>query len=333
VGSHNNLNEVVGNVLFPSGVIVVCSVPSGLDTFDATAARVPANLAYDAITIDEFFDVNSRSRLIGGAVEVINTTEELNKSGSLTVYRFENEADMTEMAMSNVGVFTQDARIKRKRLPPQTLANAKLVDGITWSAKDGLLMPLVQSSDDNHPLRPNPQIAILEGTNGTAYVPAGATNAGSLVGGTGLPFATDLAFMSSGGYFTGLSDETTLTISIRFFIESFPLPGNDLVALAHPSPAVDWRAMQYLSEIQGAMIAGFPVDMNAKGDFFRRALGIVRKLAKMSHGPLKLLGTVYPAAAVAAQVADLIAEKDKKKKNQKTQIPRPIVQSGSKRIG
>jgi hypothetical protein len=106
--------------------------------------------------------------------------------------------------------------------------------------------------------------------------------------------------MQSGAYFTGLSAESALKVTMRYFVEVFPQPGSALVPLAHPSCPMDMKALQCYSEIMREMHAGYPVRDNAAGDFFRKAASVVRKVSAKAAPWLKAIGSIPGVPGLAA---------------------------------
>jgi len=53
------------------------------------------------------------------------------------------------------------------------------------------------------------------------------------------------------------------------FIETFPKAGNADLSLVRPSPTFDGPALDALSYAFNDLLSGYPVSMNAKGDYFR----------------------------------------------------------------
>jgi len=109
--------------------------------------------------------------------------------------------------------------------------------------------------------------------------------------------------MVSGAYFTGLSEQTKLTLTLRVFVEVFPAAGNALVPLAHPSNPYDAKALQCYQEIMSHMRSGYRVDDNAFGDYFRKAIAVARTVGQT------MMPILPPRIAAAVKVADKVAAK------------------------
>jgi hypothetical protein len=292
-------DEEVATAL-PDGVVVCCQVASGGDTFDPSSA---ANF-YTPISIDSFLQPNARHNVVSAALEVHNTTAEIEKQGSVTAYRHENS-----YLACGFGVSGANFPSMVSNAPPRTVGLAKEIGGVTWDAAEGVLLPLAFSRADATPGAYVPKLTVLVQDNGYLF----ANNA--LAGGAFLPSGFDLGMDASGAYFTGLSDGTSLTVTLRMVMEVFPEPSSDLMALAHPSPPVDYHAMQLVSRIQATLKPGYPVDENGFGDFFRGIAGAIGKVVPIAA---KAIGTVIPKArAITGPVAALATEIGKAAKKKK----------------
>lgn len=290
----------------PDGVVVACQNLSGLDTFDPDSSAV----RYDALSIDEFLQPNGRHSVVAAAVEVHNTTAEINKQGSVTCYRFENRAMPGSYSLPGSPALPLFARTINA--PPRTLELAKKMGGVTWDASAGVLLPLAFSNADAAPGGFTPAVSVIVQDNGFLF----ANNNRSAR--TADPCGLDLHMDSSGAYFAGLSEETTLTVTLRMCLEVFPPPSSDLMSLAKMSPPLDFEAMQLVSRIQATLKPGYPVSENGFGDFFR---GIAGTLGKVLKPIAKGVGYVVPGAkAITNPIGDLAAEMiklNKKKKKKK----------------
>jgi len=88
------------------------------------------------------------------------------------------------------------------------------------------------------------------------------------------------AFHTSGAYFTGLSLQSTLTVTGNFYIERFPSQlETDLVILAKPSPGFDARALELYSHALSGLPPGVMVKENGLGDWFMDTVGKVAGFA------------------------------------------------------
>lgn len=72
-----------------------------------------------------------------------------------------------------------------------------------------------------------------------------------------------------GAIYTGLSNSTTLTVTVNWYVESFPGPAErGLIVLATPSAEFDPIALELFSRCMGELPVGVPAGMNLMGDWF-----------------------------------------------------------------
>jgi len=310
-------SDVSTNKMQP-GIIKVCTVPNGTPTFRSGGDEVHQSIDYGSL-ID--VDGSSMSRLIGCAFEVHNTTESLHKSGAVTTYRYDTNKDIESLRL--YGTYNSTARVSNDLAsngihgPPTTESEAKLQNGITWEAAEGCLVPCVMDTI-NEPQKLVPRrthcIVSSEGAAPIYWTPKNIDNTTAMFDFNGTGFiwpehnapsdlqvspSMILPFMGSGAYFTGLSSQTTLTVTMRAFVEVFPNPGNDLVPLAHPSSPYDGRVLQCYSEIMSELHSGYPVRDNAAGDYFRKALSALKQAV---HVGQMIPMTAPMASAVSAGI-------------------------------
>jgi len=309
------------------GIIQVCTVPAGTNTFQAGVNEEYRAINYSAL-LDN--DGSSISRLIGCAFEVHNTTEELHKSGAVTVYRYDNNKDNESIWLSNWSNHSSDPFTSAGvHGPPTNEANAKLLNGITWEAAEGCLVPCVMDTE-NEPQKfiPRRNHFIVNGPDGPegpkiywtqdaidntvvmfgpdSYIRPTSNTAPSMI----------LPFMGCGAYFTGLSAQTSLTVTMRAFVEVFPGPANPLVPLAHPSSPYDAKVLQCYSEVMAELHAGYPVRDNAAGDFFRKAYDALKTTAEVGQ-MIPGLAPIAEAASSGFQAGEKFVKAVKKKTNKK----------------
>lgn len=251
------------------------------------------------------------SRVVGMGFEVHNTTAEMHKQGSVTVYRMPNQGNLMQTVVSNnAGTYRASYVGHNFRLPPTQPQTAMLLKGtMTWEAKDGCYVVPTLSSINN-PIRGLSTIgAIHTGSGG-----GDATNACAApwvtVNGQAAPAASLLTPQlrknsnvdTSGAFFTGLSAETTLRIVLKVYVERAPTSTeSSLAVVATPSAAYDVAALELYSKAMSVLPVAAKVGENAKGDWWRAVLRVLSEAAV----PLSMLATpFFPAApAVGAAVA------------------------------
>lgn len=315
--------------------LVACCVKTGTATFDPTVAGA----IYTGVPVPELIQLQERSRVVGWAYEVWNTTAEIYQQGSVTDYRIDAPAtlcgdfwDATAGAAGMVSITTMEAD-----LPPTTQAAAKQINGVTRKASEGSLVTCTRDRYDSKitagqnmglVLRDRGSYTIATGKTQCFVNPANAV----VIDNQDLPLCFDTEYNRSGSYYSGLSPSTSLLVVLHMFIEVFPTPGDIAMGITSPSPPLDDRAFEALSIIQTKLLPGYPVRENAAGDFFRKVYnglktGVrdVRMISRMLSGAPGVVGAAAKAvnqAAIGAlqidsaanQVVDLVRRKKKKKK-------------------
>lgn len=287
----------------PNGCFVACCVPAGLNTFDPNAPEA----VYHHIPFDDTLLANDvSSRIIGGAFEVHNTSAQMFRQGASICYRQEAEIPNTGL-MHSVYFNSQNERIDNNATPiypctapPTSFSDAKPLAGITQEASRGALVPLTFDVHENparlptlgnwmiqtslykegvwpqsHPnyksrqvwtnksLFKQPAAAFKRGPSGPGIVYT------ELESQSEVPKLKVIPFNQAGCYLSGLHFTNTLNLSVRMFIETFPKAGNADLSLVRPSPTFDGPALDALSYAFSDLLSGYPVSMNAKGDYFR----------------------------------------------------------------
>jgi hypothetical protein len=109
-----------------------------------------------------------------------------------------------------------------------------------------------------------------------------------------------------GLYFTGLSEQTTLSVRVRFYIVRIPsINEPDIYNLALPPPKVDRRVWELYAEIVSKLPVACRFDENPLGEWFKDVLGTVARWAPTVGN---LVGTVVPGASLLGQGIGKAAE-------------------------
>lgn len=271
-------------------------------------------------------------RVVAGSIEAYNTTAEIYRSGAVTGYMLQNQEDFLDMTqtLSNGGAAALTAPIHLMPRGPSSIAQAiQLPGSITHTAAEGAYLPLPVNVEN--PLNyarfsskvyaqreDGPQVT----TFGTYPIQGGnSSGAGRAYefGNWDLPTGC----MPCGLYFTGLSDQTTIDIVVRFVIEEFPAI-NDIryLTLANPSPAMDAKALRAYGMIRNELPLMVPVSWNGFGTWLKSAMKVGKSIAPIlkpiGNAVLKTAAKSIPGGQVALDAAnmvkDAIAESGKKKK-------------------
>jgi len=308
---------------FIYGLINVNSVPTGAPTVPnlTVAGYVVPN--QQVITYPEFL-VGS-TRIIAMGFEVHNTTPDLYKSGAVVVYR---QPQSTQIASMIEAVVRSDSSVPPisylnsvntmefvSYMPPNNVSDALTYNGSRqWNAEEGCYIACQLSTEEN-PLqvRRNASRKFVEGPllaaapcfgqwstptqiiNNATGLPTG------IVGGTTNQTIQPVPWNTSGAYFTGLSPQSTLTLTVRIYFEMSPFDNNLLETMAMPSACFDPVALELYSHVSSMMPAGVKVDENAAGEFWNKVLGVLSSIAPIVGTALTpILGPAGIALGTAA---------------------------------
>jgi hypothetical protein len=280
--------------------------------------------------------------------EVVNTTSDLYRQGDVTVYTQPTnptEADLyvcdcisghysngTIVEPDYMGFGVTHAVVFRG--PPSTIGLAKQTPGArTWKAADGAYVPARMHTQNDFSLiskldwvsrqyhDPNgptvPQDIVPYGLAQRVFV-QNNTSGYDIAGPNPLSRGQEpISHMShydiSGAYFTGLSPQTTLTVTLRMTIELVPGPSDVArLALARPSAQLDNHALQLYTALLRELPPGVPVGYNDAGKWFRMILSKVGMVVghALPHLPAieaALLAAGRPGAAGLVAAADAAA--------------------------
>lgn len=308
----------------------------GLEVFGTqtgSSVDLSANGAFARITPGDTF-LEGVTRLIGAGFEVSNTTAELYKQGSVTIWR----QDTSKRAQSSYTAITStvapgigtSVSAQEFVYPPLNIDDALLLFGSKqWEAKDGCYVPLAFIGQDNPPETSNyvqPFLISSESSfsspNDTAMItPAALNNFGGVYC---YPLQHIYPVHLSGAIFTGLSEQTSLTIRVKYYIETFPTTEQqDLVPLAQPSAQYDPVALELYSHCLKHLPLGVPVGMNPLGEWFAEVISeaasfLAPVVAAIAPGPWA--GLLNGAGALA----DSYLAHNRRTKQQNNGPPPPL---------
>lgn len=287
---------VLGGARFNSGFNVV-SMPAGLTYVDAGATQAAASLSYPRSGSTGQF------RLVGAGFEVVNTTPVLQRGGSVTCYRQPSHTNARSCSVWVANVNDYQQQVNTFMLPPLSQSEAQLIPtSKTWGAEDGVYSVCAQSSEINPFLVPMgslpfqqlaPSLSDLSPlVNRPAYTYRTAIVNGSR--GSTLLLAKLLPYDLNGSIFTGLSPETTLQVTVKYYIERIPTVNDpDLLVLSRPSPQYDPMAVEIFSKTLSELPVAVKVGENPLGEWFNDILDVVSEFAPS-------LGAVFGPMGAAA---------------------------------
>lgn len=317
-----------GAQLIQVGPFSYAKVKSGFATFSGLALDPSHTTA--APDFSAYLD--GQKRVIAMGFEVHDTTADLYKQGTMTVYRMPQVIETSNMGfypLGGAGNASDYISTTVSRCPPNLLERAILQTGSRqWEAKKGCYVVSVMDEKDNK-LTGNIQaphvFTVGDLTEAAAYgfgtFPKSTginytTSAGSVPYKPKLENSKPIPFHTSGAYLTGLNYESTITIVYRLILEVAPTFDNvQLVVLAQPSPDYDPLALELYKTAAAMLPVGVPVSENASGDFWRKCLNIIatatEKLAPILRGPV-----LSPSLALGNALAKKLITRSENKRNQ-----------------
>lgn len=285
-GRFNNPQSLSNGNVFCGGVqaYVFGSSANNVDIFTGTV------LSQVGVTMPLEYMQNPW-RMVAKGFEVYNTTAELYKNGSVIVYKqpIQNYLsasgcvyyNSTSVTSSNTTVSTLIMEA-----PPSTASEALLLTSSRqWDAKEGCyVIPTIHSHEmptnlgnftqwlsylntpgDTTFYGPQmPQFPVTSNSSVLAYCPLNQNWT---------------EYDQFGAIFSGLTNQSTLTVNVRYIIESFPTSGSLLQTLATPSPVYDPNALLLYAKLTHASPIGVEVRFNGWGDWFNDAISTVAEIA------------------------------------------------------
>jgi hypothetical protein len=242
---------------------------------------------------------SSNCRLIAAGFEVVNTTAEINKQGSVTAWK--QPFSPTPVAMTNLAAAYQQVHTVYDLAGgwPGTQSAAQAIpSSVTLDAAGGIYavatlnkMDVPMQSSVPHAVMIADPANIPSGT-GQAFV-----NTGLAASAPGATFA--LPFDHHGAIFTNLSNPSTLQVTARYYVEKFPTASDlALVPLSDPSAPFDPVALEIYGRCMNEMAVAVPVSENPMGEWFNNVLGAVSKFAPIVG---KAVGTFIPGAGLIGE--------------------------------
>jgi len=244
-------------------------------------------------------------RVIAKALEIINTTAVINRQGLCTACRY-SQPDIDHYN-SYVALFGDEPyknsvtglNLFLERLPPSNLAEAVLYpQNAQWEAEKGYYAPVYCKVDSVvtmpqpvYPLQINqdfvagPEVIQTQlSYSPKVYPELFSGNTATFFSPANVPSYSPQDGICA--FFTGLSDQSTLTVRCRWVIERFP--GKDekeILVLAQPSCPRDDFALELQSRFFRFCPAAVDYGQNPNGEWGKKAVSFLAALAKQA-GPL-----------------------------------------------
>lgn len=271
-------------------------------------------------------------RLIGYGIEVVDQTADLYKQGLVTTFRVNQGTPQREVSWTNwPSAATGVVNTVRIRPPPRNLAEAMLLPGTRqWPAREGsyvvasftgseneAVAPQFEdihfTYDDATPGQPDPGLTVSGWTTARTYTSNLMVNK--------YPQKVEQINMP-GMMFTGLNENSTLTLKWNIFYETFPGPDEpEVLVLARPPANYDLLALEVLKREILGMPVGCYSGMNPNGEWFWE---IVNDIADFAPILATIVPELSPLVGVGAKAAKSFAQsKLAKEKRRETQRQKP----------
>jgi len=273
------------------------------------------------------------TRIVGIGFEVENTTAEIYKQGTCTCYRMPTSMGQYSHAVYNAAsTFVTHFDGQCYSSPPISADDAMLLKGsVAWKAAEGAYMIGTQSSVVN-PLSMLTTLGWLSTTEMTQSVAElseyySATSEVAPLASVVTPQLQKLTpFNTSGVFLTGLSLDSTFTVTLKVYVERAPTVNEpDLSVLATPSASYDVMALQLYAKALQQLPVAVPVRFNKAGDWWRNILRAVSTIAMplaKAVAPWLPMGQLIGATAKAGvDTALRLSDPDAKKKKARRRKP------------
>ncbi len=315
IGTAPGTYSMLPSANYPIAPVCVVTGPTGVKTaYDGSASLLPTMTTFD---FSPYFD--GQKRVLYLAFEVHDTTAELYKQGTCTVYRHPQVNNVSELG-TYYGANTVATGVTTyvSRSPPADLQTALLLPGSRqWEASEGCYC--VATFDDR-------QMDLCGSVFGGRAFTYGDFVSGAPTRGFGHVSIADalgnftqlrswkpIPFHTSGAYFTGLNQNSTLTVTVKIGLEVAPTPENpQLVVLAKPSPDYDPVAIELYKHASQLLPPGCRVGDNASGDFWDNVLVALETAAPFLGRMLP-----FPGGAAVGQALSMGIHAGRKKRNKK----------------
>jgi len=246
-------------------------------------------------------DLSGIVRVIGAAIEIIDSTAQLYKQGVVYAYCLPNsqmdpetyyfqQSTGSPPSITGYGVGSFQSLT---RYVTNTADIEKLRGTLSWESKEGVY--IVQRPNDiknvaEQPSQVHPIFALFDKSNNTPYTGGYIMPTASVVPDDSASLSIHPQvlppFHTMGAYFSGLSDQASLTIKWRLIIERMPVSGA-LQLVATPTPGFDPLVMETISQVFGQLPVAVPVSENPEGEWFSRVVSAVKDITDWG-GPMAM---------------------------------------------
>jgi len=302
--------------------------------------------------------------------EVRDVTAELYRQGTLTAFQVPQSTaePQTFYVVNAQPPPAEDDKLvtKGKAAPMAPVASPTPIDGLPlkkfpskmseimtlagtrqWEAREGAYVVLPFNGRDNFNGQPTYDVPLVyvdtesagERTNLVNTAPFNIGSWTDPISDT-QPVVFDankfVPFDSKGILLSGLNAESTFTINVIYYLESFPGPDNpQLISLALPSCPRDEAALELISVATQDLPIAVPVSENGLGDWFAEVVAEAAPWVGTIGGAIPGVGPAISAAAAASKLAAdsyIGSSLYTGKKNRQMQPPAPQPHSSMERV-
>lgn len=283
--------------------VTICSADAGETLWPHTSGWVPTNFESTGLPSVSVGNQYVPHRIIAWGYEIHNTTAEVYKQGTVTTGSVPVNPGLGERYFTDDSTEFFQASTVEHSSPPRLLSEAiQYPNARQWEAKDGVYVTCMIGGVENE-VYPVQNRAFMTAENSARGINA---NGGLVTCPTWHELFTDNDvwlfpkwarndYNMSFAYFTGLSHETTLTVTTKCYVEFFPMQDDALLPAATPSAPLDAKALALYSYAVNHLPPATKVGDNAKGTWFKWVSSILSEALPLVG---LALDTVVPGAAV-----------------------------------
>lgn len=238
----------------------------------------------------QFPRMGGQYRLTACGFEITDVTPEIYRGGSVTVWRSPAQVSTQNHLFYYVGdSASKPFPVNVCNMFPTSQANAQLIPSTkTWAAKDGAYVIATQTCDENSFCTSASNIPFMLTVPSVADIASATatlcyTDRSAIVNsGTGSQnnLAQILNFELCGAYFVGLQAQSSLQVTVKYYIERIPSVSEpDLLVLTRPPSPYDPLALELYTRVVQELPVGVPVGENPLGEWFNDILGVIASYA------------------------------------------------------
>lgn len=274
------------------------------------SAGTVVNSAFVALpAVDIATDQQRRTVSLG--FELHNTTPELYKSGSLSVYRQPVQSSLMMPALAAGTTMLWPSYLICQ--VPYTIADVQLIpNSRVWEAKDGAYSVCLPHPSNTFSTPASANLVLRMGILSNSVL----LNRYQLIGSVHSTFSPLACSGAMSSRFT--TADTTFTLDFRQIVESVPTSNNStLMSFATTAPMADLAFLKLYKRMFNSIAPAVPVHFNASGDWYRGILAVVKEV--LPHIAAVLPGAAKPIALAATPVINSLIDKALQKKINVTQ--------------